>query len=112
LRRSGRVNSLVAGLGTLLQIKPIVKVYQGVVDSERVRTRAQAAQRLVSWLNEQGPLEHAAILHTRARDRAEALLAEVRAWLPPGEIPIVEVTPTIGTHIGPNALGFACVRAR
>lgn len=111
LRRSGRVNSLVASLGSLLQIKPLLHVYAGVVTSERIRTRAQAIQRLIGLLGEQAPLEYLAVLHTRARDRAEAWLTQVRTLLPPGDIPIVEVTPTIGSHIGPSVLGFACVRA-
>jgi DegV family protein with EDD domain len=112
LRRSGRVNDLVARLGGLLQIKPLLKVYQGVISSERVRTRSQAVQRVVGWLAEQAPLEHLAVLHTRARERADELLGQVRHLVPPGDVLIVEVTPTIGTHVGPDCLGFACVRAR
>lgn len=111
LRRSGRVNVLAAGLGSLLQIKPLVTVHLGQLTTERVRTRSQAIRRLVNLLYSRLPLEKVAVMHTRARERAEELLTEVRHLLPPGDIPIVEATPAIGVHAGPGALGFVCVTA-
>ncbi len=111
LRRSGRVSALVAGLGSLLQIKPVLTVAEGVIRSDRVRTRSQAVQRILDLLGARGPLSHLAVLHTGARARAEALLAQVRHLAPPGEIPLVEVTPAIGAHVGPEGLGLACVQA-
>ncbi len=111
LRRSGRVNALVAGLGSLLQIKPILTIHKGVIHSDRVRTRSQAVQRIIDLLQARAPLAHLAVLHTGARARAEALLAQVRHLAPPGDVPILEVTPAIGTHVGPEGLGLACVGA-
>lgn len=109
LRRSGRVNSLTAGLSSLLQIKLVLKIEDGQITTERVRTRGQAMQRLVDMLREQLPTDQIAVLHTAARERAEEWLAEVRHLLPAGEIPVVEATPAIGVHVGPGAVGFACV---
>jgi DegV family protein with EDD domain len=45
LRRSGRMNLVGAGLGSLLHIKPLLKLHQGSVTSERVRTRKRAIAR-------------------------------------------------------------------
>ena len=42
LRRSGRMNGVVAGLGSLLQIKPILHMHRGKAIAERVRTRTRA----------------------------------------------------------------------
>jgi DegV family protein with EDD domain len=111
LRRSGRLNYLQAGLGSLLQIKPILKLHDGQIITERVRTRGQAMQRLLNLLHERLPVENLAVMHVRARDRAEELLAEVRHLLPAGDIPIIEAAPAIGVHVGPGALGFVCVTA-
>ncbi|MBP7693652.1 MAG: DegV family protein [Anaerolineales bacterium] len=111
LRRSGRLNFLEAGLGSLLQIKPILTVHDGQITTERVRTRNQAIQRLVGLLHDQLPVEQMAVLHTAARARAEEFLTEVRHLLPAGPIPVVEATPAIGVHVGPGALGFVCVAA-
>ena len=111
LRRSGRLSYLQAGLGSLLQIKPILKLHDGALTTERVRTRAQAVRRLMELLCDRLPVQHLAMVHTRARERAEEFLSEVRHLLPPGDIPIVEATPAIGAHVGPGALGFVCVSA-
>ena len=111
LRRSGRVNFAISALGTLLQIKPFMKMYNGEPTAERVRTRKSAMKRLVELLEEYGPYEKVALLHSHAFQRAEALLQEVRNrdLLPEGEIWVEEITPVLGAHIGPGVIGFACI---
>ncbi len=112
LRRSGRMNGVVAGIGSLLQIKPLLKMHQGEAASERVRTLSAAHKRLMTLLKEVGPVEKAALVHTNAANRAESLRRQAAHLLPGGEIPSVDITPVLGAHLGPNALGFACVSVR
>ena len=60
-----------------------------------------------------GSLERLAILHTNAEARAKQLIRELMAGASqavPREVMIVNVTTVIGTHVGPNGLGFAAVR--
>jgi DegV family protein with EDD domain len=109
LRRSGRVNFAISAFGTLLQIKPLMKMYNGEPTAERVRTRKGAMKRLVELLEEHGPYEKVALLHSHARQRAETLLQEVRSLLPAGVIWVEEITPVLGAHIGPGVIGFACI---
>jgi len=112
LRRSGRMNRVMAGLGSVLQIKPLLKMYDGEPTAERVRTRKRATERVISLLSDLVPLEQVALVHTHAPDRAEELRQRVQHLLPEGEVPSVNITPVIGAHIGPGAVGFACVTAR
>jgi len=49
-----------------------------------------------------------AILHTNAEEDAHAFLQSLEINIPPDPL-IVNVTTVIGTHVGPNALGFAAV---
>jgi DegV family protein with EDD domain len=109
MRRSGRMNFALAALGTLLQIKPLLKMYDGEPAAERVRTRGGAVKRLIELLLESGPYEKAAILHSAAAERARELLDEIRNLLPAGDIWMEEINPVIGTHIGPGVIGFACI---
>jgi DegV family protein with EDD domain len=109
MRRSGRMHFALATLGTLLQIKPLLKMYDGEPTAERVRTRSGAVKRLIELLLESGPFEKAAILHSAAEERARELLEEIRNLLPAGEIWMEEINPVIGTHIGPGVIGFACI---
>ena len=114
LRRSGRVPRTVAALGGLLRIKPIVELLDGEVKPiGAVRTTRQAGGRIYDALREFGPLERLAILHTNAEQRARQLLDELMQSVSqsiPRDILMVNVTPVIGTHVGPNGLGFAAVK--
>lgn len=112
LRRSGRMNGVMAGIGTLLQLKPLLTMVAGKPGTERVRTRRRAIRRLIEMLGAVGPLERVAIVHTAALDRVSELRAEAAALLPMGDILTVDITPVIGAHIGPGAVGFAVVGAR
>ena len=109
LRRSGRMNFALAFLGSLLQIKPFLKMYAGNPTAERIRTRSKAMDRLVKLLEEASPLEKVALLHSNAADRAEELHKRVQHLLPAGEMIFEEITPVLGAHIGPGVVGFATI---
>jgi DegV family protein with EDD domain len=112
LRRSGRLNGFQATLGSILQIKPILKMNAGTVEMERVRTRKGAISRVQELVREIGPLEQLAVVHTHALDNAVALQNGTKMLFPPGTPPLfAEVTPVIGAHIGPGAVGFVAVTA-
>ena len=112
LKRSGRMNKYLAGFATLLQLKPILTMHNGKPGTERVRTRDRAMRRLVEMLAAVGPLERIAIVHAHALpERIAELRALAAHLLPQGDILTEEITPVIGAHIGPGALGFAVVSA-
>lgn len=111
LRRSGRMNRFLAGFGTLLQLKPILTMYEGKPGSERVRTTERATQRILAMLQDVGTLERVAIIHTHAPERVAALRERAASLLPPGNIQVAEINPVIGAHIGPGVVGFAAVSA-
>ena len=114
LKRSGRVPGAVATLGGLLSIKPMIELIDGEVKPiGAVRTTKQADERILNFLLGLGDLERLAILHTNAESRARQLLNELmnRARKSiPRDILLVNVTAVIGTHLGPNGLGFAAVK--
>jgi DegV family protein with EDD domain len=109
LRRSGRMNRFVAGLGSLLQLKPILTMKNGQPGSERVRTSSKAEARIIEMLKEYQPIERFALLHTNAPKEAEAFLEKIKHLLPDNEIYSMGITPVIGVHIGPGAVGYAIV---
>jgi len=115
LRRSGRVPYAVAALGGLLSIKPVIEVAEGVVKPiGAIRTTSQADERLAILMKTGGAMERLAILHTGAEKRAKGFLNRMMGEISqsiPRDILMVNVTPVIGTHVGPNGLGFATVRA-
>jgi len=112
LRRSGRMNRVLATVGSWLQMKPLLKMHTGVATTEKILTTAHATERLVSLLAEQTPLEKVALVHTHALDRIKDLRQKIQHLLPTDNLLSMDITPVFGTHLGPNAIGFACVTAR
>ena len=113
LRRSGRVPAAVTILGGLLNIKPMIELRDGEVKPiSAVRTTKQTNEKMLNALLKFGPLERLAVLHTgaelRARDFLRALMQKASQSVP-RDILMVNVTTVIGTHVGPNGLGFAAV---
>ena len=110
LRRSGRMNMVLASLVTLLQIKPLLKMYDGKPTAERVRTEEKALRRLVQLVEELGPLHQLALVHTAAPEKAEKLRQRALHLFPDDSTPLsVGVTPVLGAHIGPGVVGFAVI---
>jgi DegV family protein with EDD domain len=110
LKRGGRVNAMFAGLGTLLQIKPIIEVKDGVVTSaQRVRTMSKAELALIDFARAQAPLEYLAVLHSNFPSGAALLKDRLADIAPPNTI-LVDITTALGTHVGPGALGIASVK--
>jgi DegV family protein with EDD domain len=108
VRRSGRVSWAKARLGNLLRIKPFIELKAGrVLSLGEARTRRKGVERLGQMLGELGPLENLAILHTNAEQEAAEFLASLEHVS--SQAIIVNVTTIIGTHVGPNGLGFAAV---
>ena len=112
LRRSGRMHFAMARLGEILQIKPLLHMNQGEPTAHRTRTQSRATERLMEWLREYAPYERLAVVHAGVLAEAEAMRERVREFLPSGEIPIVQITPVLGAHLGVGALGFAVISSR
>jgi DegV family protein with EDD domain len=110
LRRSGRLTQFQAGLATVLGILPLLRMHNGVAEMEKVRTQGRAVRRLLQLLSDVGQLQELAVVHTNAPQKAVQLHERAQALIPSGIEPVyAQVTPVIGAHIGPGAVGFVAV---
>ncbi len=109
IHRSGRVSWAKARLGSLLNIKPIVELKTGQIFNRGLaRARSKGIQVLGDSIRKLGTLEYLAVLHTNALETGKRFIEEFS----PPEIHkplLVNVTTIIGTHVGPNGIGFAAV---
>jgi len=113
LRRSGRLTRFQSSLGSILRLKPILKMNAGDVEMERVRTRNRSLGRVAELVEALGPLEELTLVHTHAPDAAQELWRDTQHLFPTNTQPMsAEVTPVIGAHIGPGAVGFVAITAR
>ncbi len=110
LSRSGRASRLQAEIGTLLQINPVLTFHQGETSMERIRTKKQALKQLVAKVEALTPLSDIAILHTNVPSRAADLHYQLRSVFPANVMPpIISISPILATHLGPGAVGVACL---
>ncbi|HEY6014352.1 MAG TPA: DegV family protein [Candidatus Limnocylindrales bacterium] len=108
LRKGGRISGAQAAIGTLLSVKPIIRVEHGVIEQgDRVRTRAKARERLIEMICER-PVERLAILYTAGADAPsfrDEVLARLGPGLDPADVQIALVGPSVGPHLGPGCVG-------
>ncbi len=107
VRRSGRVSWARARIGNLLNMKYFIELKDGNVQSlGHVRTRLKGIQQLKVLIRKEGAMARTAILHTNAEEDALSLVEDLYSDSTP-KPEVVNVTTVIGTHVGPNGLGFA-----
>ncbi|HEY89601.1 MAG TPA: DegV family protein [Thermoflexia bacterium] len=113
LKRSGRVSWVTAQLGQWLKVKPLIAFHAGEARLwGRVRTRRRARAWLLRQVAEAGPLERLVLLHSGLAEESWMALHEaMQPYAPCGQLPVVEVNPIFGTHIGPQGVGVAWVQA-
>ncbi len=108
--RSGRVSNLQAGIGDLLQVKPILELWDGGVEvCARARGRKKSFQEVLERLKKfygDRPI-HAGMLHANALAGAEQLLIEARQALNIQEAYYSDIGPAIAALAGPGVVGLA-----
>ncbi len=111
LQRGGRIGRAAALAGSLLNVRPILAIQDGVVVAvTRVRGRQKALaefeRRLVEATND-GPGLRVAVAHADAADWVGALSELVWRVRPQAEIEFkAALGAVVGTHAGPGAVGF------
>ena len=112
LRRGGRIGRAQAFLGSVLNLKPLLTIRDGVVHPvARVRTRARALDRIFRDCMACGDLEQVAVMHGTTPDDAEMLAQRVRERLPGVPIHVGRLGPALGVHGGPGIIGMVVVEA-
>lgn len=111
LQKGGRIGRAQALAGTLLNVKPILSVDDGVIHPiGRVRGRQKALEefaRVFTSATEDLPGLRIAIAHADAPDWIDVLTDLVAKARPHAEIELVEnLGAVVGTHAGPGAVGF------
>jgi len=111
LEKGGRIGGARALLGSLLSIKPVIMVADGVVEEEsKQRTRTRSLRYLADKVRAAGPISRLAICNGQATDIDEfvAMFQGIETEFP---LVIVDLGPVVGTHTGPGTLGACLIKA-
>jgi len=110
LIKGGRLKGAKAVFGSMLSIKPLLEVKNGLIaEAGRARTRSKAFAALVAAAKAAGPIERIAVTHGDAPD-VDVIVAMVKEIPTVHELIISDMGPTVGTHGGPGIVGLAWIR--
>ena len=108
LQKGGRIGKARAFLGSVLHVKPILRLQDGEAHPvERPRNRERALRRLVELAQELPPMRRLAVIYSTDPKRMEALKQDLTGLLPADQIIEARFGSTLGTYIGPDAVGVA-----
>ena len=112
LRRGGRIGRASAMLGSVLQVKPVLCIRDGLVTPlERVRTFDRALSRVVELTREVDRGKGLCVIvgHADAESDAERVARELEPFAE--TLMIQPLGPVVGAHAGPGVVGVGCYSA-
>jgi len=113
LHKGGRIGGAKRFLGSMLNIKPILEMSGGKIEAvEQVRTQNRALDHMIDLIKEKAGGEEPlrmAVIHSNVPELAQKLKDEVVRVFSPEEIYVTELSPVIGTHVGPGTLAITCM---
>ena len=111
LKKGGRISAATAVVGTMLNIKPIITVQDGKVESiGKARGPKAADKQLRELVAKSGGIDFSkpfcAAYSGLEDDNLKTFLAESRDLLCNTEAPIAVIGSVIGAHVGPGAVAI------
>lgn len=111
LHKGGRINTAKRLLGSALDLKPIMEIRDGKIELvESVRSRKKAIARMLDLAaNRIGKAQPVRVspFHALCLDEAKELQTLAEERFHPVENILTEVSPVIGSHVGPGTLSIA-----
>ena len=112
LKKGGRISTAKAALGTMLQLKPIIRLNNDgkLVNTQQVQGRNKSINFIINdVLNNVTDIDKypIIILNADCAEDSDKIEKKLRESLPVADIWIYDVGPVRGTHCGPDTI--ACV---
>ena len=105
LRKGGRIGKAKALLGSVLNVKPLLTVKDGVlVPAGQVRTRAKGMDKLFEFVKEVADIQDLAVVYNTTPDEAQNLAERIGSVFDKEKVRMARVGPGLGVHGGPGAI--------
>ena len=108
-RMSGRVKALQATIASMLNVKPIVVLRDGMLNvSEKVRTRQKSLERVIARIKERFddlPI-NVAVVQARDEQAGASLIDQVKKCLNCRELILTELSIGVAANLGPGTVGI------
>jgi len=106
---SGRINAFQSALSSLLKVKPIVILKDGLLEmADRVRTRQKALEQVLQTVRERigNRPANVAIVHAADPQAARQMLERIRNLLNIKESIITDLSIPVAANLGPGTIGI------
>ncbi|MFA5576426.1 MAG: DegV family protein [Tissierellaceae bacterium] len=105
LSRGGRLSSVQATVGNILNIKPVIQLEEGELKLlEKMRGKQKAISSIINKVPKD--VQRIGICHILDYEFAEKMNTMLGEKFPHAEITIDELGPVIGSHLGPKGIGI------
>jgi DegV family protein with EDD domain len=112
LALGGRIGKVQALLGSVLNVKPMLTIKDGVLTpAGRARSRAKGIDILFEYVKNAVDIQDLAVIHNTTLDEAQALVKRLGSVYPEEKIRLARLGPALGVHTGPGIL-FIALRGR
>lgn len=109
LHKGGRIGGARRLIGSMLSVKPLLHLVDGKIEAlASIRTKKKAMRHMLDVVKEEaaGRKIHASVINAVAPQQGEALRASLDAEHEVVEFISSELSPVIGTHVGPGTVGI------
>ncbi len=113
LQRTGRIGAAASAIGSALQLKPILEIKNGEVNSKvKIRNINKAIKKLLSCLDELNPTENDTlfIIQAKAPEYLEIVESYLKENYPNVKYTIDEMSPVIAVNTGPGVIGYGIIK--
>jgi DegV family protein with EDD domain len=107
-RMSGRISYMKATLVSLLSVKPIVVLREGLLDvGDRARTRKRSIERVLELARQRmgDQLVNVAVVHCSDLQAARAMVEQVKTLLHTKEVILTDLSIAVAANLGPGTVG-------
>ena len=113
LVKGGRIGKTQGLLGSILSIKPMVILRDGMPSPlGKARTFSRALAKMKQTARDFAPVESLAVMYSTTPEAAKEIAEDLRDLLPEGTDPYVtRFGPVLGVYTGPGAIGIALIQA-
>ncbi len=108
LKKGGRLSNAQAFIGTLLNIKPIIELKDGLLlPAAKARGKNKAIEYIVEGIP--NTVKRISIIHIQNIEESEKFKVQLQQLFSDAEFSIDELGPVLGAHLGPLAIGV-CIK--
>ena len=111
LEKGGRIGKASALIGSILSLKPILTVEDGIVGTfGKARTFTKAMNTLEEAIKGFTPVSDVSVFYSTDKSIADDMADRMSGIVEPDKLVISRIGPTVGTYAGPKAIAVAVIK--